>query len=52
MRELFMAFRKLFYSRVGPATVQGTQPAGPLDLASVTDFKSGGCPYASHRRVS
>jgi hypothetical protein len=23
------------------ATVQGTQPAGPMDLASVTAFKSG-----------
>ena len=23
------------------ATVQGTQPAGPMDLASVTSFKSG-----------
>jgi len=31
-----------------PVKVQGAQPAGPLDLASVTAFKSGGCPYASH----
>jgi hypothetical protein len=29
---------------ISVATVQGAQP----DLASVTAFKSGGCPYASH----
>jgi hypothetical protein len=32
-------------------TVQGVQLAGPLDLASVTAFKSGGCLYASHPQL-